>query len=153
MEPSMKPRKPLFDHPMITLAITTLTLSLASAFITFKVIGSRDADPCATVLGRARIEIKQSQVPSVFDAQKWDELTAQYNEVFAECDAETANKFATEEFNPWAAPALEALRPQTSTPAPGSSTPDPAVSPTDTTPTAPPAATPPTSTSPSTTVK
>lgn len=148
----MKPRKPLFDHPMLTLAITTLTLSIASAFITFQVIGSRDTDPCARVLGRARMEIKQTQVPSVFDAQKWDELTAQYNEIFAECDAETANKFATEEFNPWAAPALDALRPQASA-TPDASTPSSATAPASTNPVSPPAATPATTPSPSTTVK
>lgn len=153
MEPSMKPRKPLFDHPMLTLAITTLTLSIASAFITFQVIGSRDTDPCARVLGRARMEIKQTQVPSVFDAQKWDELTAQYNEIFAECDAETANKFATEEFNPWAAPALDALRPQAASAAPGASTPAAPAAPASTNPASPPAATPATPPSPSTTVK
>lgn len=153
MEPSMKPRKPLFDHPMVTLAITTLTLSIASAFITFKVIGSRDADPCARVLGRTRIEIKQTQVPSVFDAQKWDELTAQYNEIFAECDAETANKFATEEFNPWAAPALDALRPQAAPATPGVSTPTAPPAPESTNPASPPAATPTTSPNPSTTVE
>jgi len=153
MEPSMKPRKPLFDHPMLTLAITTLTLSIASAFITFKVIGAREADPCASVLGRARMEINQTQVPSVFDAQKWDELTAQYNEIFAECDAETANKFATEEFNPWAAPALDALRPQAAPAAPGASTPAAPTAPASTNPASPPAATPATPPSPSTTVK
>jgi hypothetical protein len=151
MEPSMKPRKPLFDHPILTLAITTITLSLASAFIIFKVYSSRDADPCAVALGRVRIEIKQSQVPSVFDTQKWDELTEQYNEVFVECDAETADKFAAEEFNPWATPALEALRPQGSATDFGSSTPDPAVSPPNPAPSSPPAATPPSPSSSTTT--
>jgi len=141
MDPSMKPRKPLFDHPMITLAVTTLTLSIASAFITFKVVASRDSDPCATALGRARIEINQTQVPSVFDTQKWDKLTAQYNEIFAECDAETANKFANEEFNPWAAPALELLRPDAAAATPSSSTPGATVAPGSQNPVAPPAAT------------
>lgn len=150
----MKPRKPLFDHPMLTLAITTLTLSVASAFITFKVVASRDSDPCAAVLGRARMEINQTQVPSVFDTQKWDELTAQYNEIFAECDAETANKFANEEFNPWAAPALELLRPEASAATPSSSTPGTSVAPVSPNPVAPPSATPATTPpSPTTTVK
>jgi hypothetical protein len=49
----------------------------------------------------------------------------------------------TEEFNPWAAPALEVLRPQASATDSGSSIPDPAVSPPNTAPSAPPAATPP----------
>lgn len=111
MDQSTPKRKPLFEKPILTLALATLTLSAASAYITFQVIGSRSSDPCATALGRARVEMSQSKVPSVFDEVKWQGLTDQYNEIFAVCDSATATKFATEEFNPWAAPALEVLRP------------------------------------------
>jgi len=109
--PSMLPKKPLFDHPLLTLVFATLTLSLASAFVTYKVVASRGDDPCGSIIGKARIEMKQDGPPSVFDEGKWGSITDQYNEIFEVCDAATANKFAAEEFNPWAAPALEILRP------------------------------------------
>lgn len=117
MEQSTPKRKPLFDNPILTLAMVTIALSAASAYITFQIIGSRSSDPCATALGRARVEMSQSEVPSVFDEVKWEGLTDQYNEIFAVCDSATATKFATEEFNPWAAPALEVLRPPAGSPA------------------------------------
>jgi len=107
----MLPKKPLFDHPLVTLVFVTLTLSIASAFVTFKVVASRTDDPCGSIIGKARIEMKQDAPPSVFDEGKWASITDQYNEIFKVCDAATANKFASEEFNPWAAPALEILRP------------------------------------------
>lgn len=125
MKLSIPTRKPLFTNPILTLVFTTITLSLASAFITLKVIEANNTDHCAIALGRARVEINQSQVPSVFDEQKWVKLTAQYDDVFTACDAETAAKYATDEFNPWAAPALEAFSPQGSVPASSPAAPSP----------------------------
>jgi hypothetical protein len=55
----------------------------------------------------------QTKVPSVFDEEAWEGLTNSYNKVFESCDPETAAQFAAEEFDPWAAPALSALRPTT----------------------------------------
>jgi hypothetical protein len=109
-------KKPKFDHPIVTLVVVAITCSVLAAFGTRAFLSSRSStDTCAAVVGSLRIEMGRSKVPSVFDEKAWDELTTQYNQVFENCDAATANDFATKEFNPWAAPALEVLRPTAST--------------------------------------
>lgn len=113
MEPSLE-KKPRFDHPMLTLAIVTVTLSLVAAFTTLRLMDSvKGSDTCADVIGEMRVEMGQTKVPSVFDEKAWEDLTNSYNKVFESCDPETAAQFAAEEFDPWAAPALSALRPTT----------------------------------------
>jgi hypothetical protein len=95
---------------MVSLALIALTCSILAAFGTKAFIDSRSSsDPCAEVVGQLRLRMSQSKVPSVFDEKSWDELTDKYNQVFENCDPDTANKFAIEEFDPWTAPALTAF--------------------------------------------
>lgn len=97
---------------MVTFVLIALTCSVLAAFGTKAFLDSRrSADPCAEAIGKLRLEMGQSKVPSVFDEKSWSALNDKYNQVFDSCDPDTANKFVLDEFDPWAAPALSALRP------------------------------------------
>jgi hypothetical protein len=104
-------KKPSFDHPMITFVLIALTCSILAAFGTKSFLDSRQSsDPCAEAIGKLRLEMGQSKVPSVFDERAWADLNDKYNQVFDSCDVPTANKFVADEFDPWAAPALSVFR-------------------------------------------
>lgn len=104
---SLQPRRPLLDHPFAVLILVTITLSLLAAFTTLRVLDARaGAGDCEITLGQFRLEMAQSGPPSVFDTSAWEALTERYNQVFTVCPTDVAAAFTTDEFDPWAAPAL-----------------------------------------------
>lgn len=106
----MQQRRPLLDHPFAILVLVTITLSLLAAFVTLRVLESRSsASSCEVAIGQFRLEMAQSGPPSVFDTTAWDALTERYNSIFTVCPSDVAVAFTTQEFDTWAAPALQVM--------------------------------------------
>jgi hypothetical protein len=104
-----KPENPdRATFPVGLFILVVLVIAAVSGYATLQVLGRDSSDACDVALGRVRIHMASNAVPSAMDEQGWNDVTTMYTAVYTSCPDAAATDFRVNEFERWAAPALEA---------------------------------------------
>jgi hypothetical protein len=94
------------DHPNALLVVILVTIAVTSAFVTSRLLGQGEADPCDVALGRARIYLASKAPPPLDAVREWERVQLLVDDVAGTCSVEVASTFERTEFNPWSSPVL-----------------------------------------------